>query len=215
MRKIAWCAAAGILILASSASANFIAILSGSNGQTNFVVPPEGRVFDIEVTVTRDAGDGGQGISAVQFDLAASSAAPYSIQLFGVEGSAGLAGTGTRYNDAEWESETTGGGLALDPDLAAGQITETPRGPLGTGYLTGLWTTSSSVVAHLKLFVSGIADGQTVTLTPTNVLAFPDWVTATDDIAGQGVGITFIGVPEPAGTLLLLAGLGLFCRRRR
>lgn len=211
MHRIAWCAALGILVLTATASATFVASLSTADG---LEVPAEGRAFDVTVTLTRDSEDGGNGISAVQMDFVASSDAAFSVELLGVQGSADSTGTGTRYNDAEWDSDVQVG-MALDPNLAAGAVTGTPRGPIGTAPLAGLWSTSQSVVAILRVYVSGIAEGQQVTLAPANVLAFPDYETQFDDISGQGVGITFVGVPEPAAASLALLGFGWMMGRRR
>jgi len=204
-----------LLLCAGNVSGAFIATLTGPSGEAVILVPVEGGTYDLAVNLSRGATDGGSGISGVQMDFTAASDATFTAELVGVQGgSAGLDGTGTRYNSVEWDSDILDG-FALDPDVAAGPLGSTPRGPFGSGHLD-LWTTTSSLLGYIRVIIGPLPPGQEVHVAPVNVLGFPDFVSQEDDVLGEGVGITFRGVPEPA-TWLLMTGflLTLIMRRAR
>lgn len=209
MRTIGWCAAAALLVAASSSFAT-VTVTFKVGGQSN-VVAPAGGTFDVEVIINSDEPDFDGfmgGVGGVTMDIAASQAGKIAVS--GVIGNSGSTGTGTRYNSPLWDSNTTTG-LAFSPNAlaaaAGAKLGTTPVGIFGSAVVNEDPSFDTSTLGWIKITVDPLTGP--VSLLPMNFRAFNVIGDSLDSVVVSGV--TFL--PEPASALLLVAALP-FLRRR-
>ena len=203
MRTIGWCAAAALLVAASSSFAT-VTVTFKVGGQSN-VVAPAGGTFDVEVILNSNEPD----VGGATLDIAAT--VPGKIAVSGAVGGAGSAGTGTRYNSPLWDSNTTTG-LAFSPTALASAANQpklgtSPVGIFGSAVVDQDPAFTQSTLGWIKITVDPLTGP--VSFVPMNFRAFSVIGDSLDSVVAGGV--TFL--PEPASALLLVAALP-FLRRR-
>jgi len=202
MRKIAWCAVATAMI-ASAAQAAIVINLAPTNAAP---VDATGGRREIAVTLvnTNAANDG---LGGFQTDYTADKV---GLSAVGAIGGAGSAGTGSRYNSPDWDSNTVTG-LAINPPAGAVPVTPATLGLYGTVIVAGNPNAASSLVGYIVVDIAPSATPRTLTISAANFQAFGLFGDNLD--AAIGTGATFTQIPEPASALLLVAALP-FLRRR-
>lgn len=219
MRKLGLCSAIVLLVGASNAMALTADLNNSVGGASSIQILGSdfggvGGQLDLTIDLTREGGD--PTLTGLQTDFIADAA---GLSIIGMQpaGNRSNTGTGTRYNDPEWDAGNSG---SISPDDFDGPMSANVAvGTMATGYnqnfVDGIaqWNTPTSLYGHLVISYSAQLAGTIINISPTNVLGVK-WEDF-DNFEGTGQAFTleFI-VPEPASALLLLAGLP-FMRRRR
>lgn len=203
MRKIAWCAVATAMI-ASAAQATITVQLTPTDATP---VPQAGARREIAVTLVNNNA-ANDGVGGFQMDYQASLAG--ALTAVGAIGGAGSAGTGSRYNSPDWDSNTTTG-LAISPPSGAVPVAPGALGLYGTVIVNGDPNAASNLVGYIVVDIGATTEQRTVSLSATNFQAFGLFGDNLD--AAIGSSATFVQLPEPASALLLVAALP-FLRRR-
>jgi hypothetical protein len=206
--------AAVVLLISTGNTFAFTASLSvGGNGLIVDVplsglndgsLPGAGGTFDVRVNFVRNAGDT-DFISSAQTDFVADAT---GITIRGTFGSTTLSGTGTRYNQLEWDANTNGSAQNPNTTLFGAMAAGVPRGTMGTLY-NGSWTVGDSFFGILNVTLAPRPYGTLINLDPFHTI-----IADFDDIFPVADGMTFHYVPEPASILFLLPGCLLLRRRR-
>ena len=205
MNKLGTMAAVALLITAGNAFAFTASLSVGGNGGI-VDVPLAGGSFDVRIDFLRggDTNNIGSGESQFVADAA-------GITILGSTGGTTLAGTGTRYNEVEWDANTASGAQNPNTTLAGVMAPAVPRGVFGTLY-NGVWATGDSFFGILRVTLAPKPYGTLIGL-QTGTVALGDTDTF-EDIFAIADGVVFQYTPEPASALLLLGALP-FLRRRR
>jgi hypothetical protein len=97
------------------------------------------------------------------------------ITIVGIVGSANSTGTGTRYNELEWDANTNA--IAFSPNIFSGPMASgAHKGIYGSAYSAndGVWDPSDpqdSLLGHLVINVGPGTAGTNIILSPVDVLA--------------------------------------------
>jgi hypothetical protein len=197
--------AMALLITAGNAFAFTSSLSVGGNGLV-VDIPLSGGTFDVRLDILR--GGDTNSIGNGQTDFVADVA---GITINGSVGGTTLAGTGTRYNQVEWDANTGAGAQNPNTTLAGVMAAGVPRGVFGTLY-NGSWTAGDSFFGILNVTLAAKPLGTLINLSPTNGIVGDDQTF--EDLPLIADGVTFHYTPEPASALLLLGALP-FLRRRQ
>jgi hypothetical protein len=206
MRKLGMISAVALLITAGNAFAITADLSVGGNHGIINVDPGLGGSFDVRLDLVRGGDTNSIGNAQTNFvaDLA-------GITIVGTVGTTFMSGTGTRYNELEWDASTTGSAQNPNTTLAGAMSPGVPRGLFGTLY-NGSWQVGDSFFGILRVNVAAGTPGTDIHLNPTGGIVGDDQTF--EDLTLANDGVTFHYTPEPASALLLLGALP-FMRRRR
>lgn len=216
MRKFGLCSTVVLLMAASNALALSGALSQNGTGLTTINVGPGGGTFDLSIDLSRLANENTYG--SIEMKFVTPDAPANTISIVGVVGSSAESGTGTRYNDLEWDANT-GAGAATSPNGFSGTMTaNVSKGPMVSisQAFPGGFGTEGQLTSHFGHLVVTLAPGAAqeapINLTITGLQGGELESGDFNSLPGAGFGVTF--VPEPATALLLLGALP-FIRRRR
>lgn len=175
MRSVLFMFAALSLVVGTASATVTVTLVETGTASQAISVPPGGS-FSVDVLVT-ESGEG-SGISGLQIALNASGPASGKIV---VTGPADVGGTSAAINAPEWDADISAFGTGLG--LVAGAL---PLEPYGAGYLANAGilsgvVTPSSRFATYQVSVAADAPEGAYQLNASG-LAFPDFVSSTDDI---------------------------------